>query len=228
MLVLDQRLSRALGALAAGAARCADGGADRRRRPAARRRLRAGGAGARAAPRDAAARACTRRSARARTPWRSPSTAGIDGRLRAAAAARRAQPHVRRLRPRSRRDRESRHPVRGGRRTSRALTPSAWRCRSRPYEQQLWQFRRQLLGWFSGLLLALLVTLAALLRWVLAPLRRMEREIHAVEEGRSETLGAGYPRELAGVAGNLNALLHRGAQARRRATATRSAISPTA
>ena len=76
-----------------------------------------------------------------------------------------------------------------------------------PYEQQLWQFRRQLLGWFSGLLLALLVTLAALLRWVLAPLRRMEREIHAVEEGRSDTLGAGYPRELAGVAGNLNALL---------------------
>ena len=68
-------------------------------------------------------------------------------------------------------------------------------------------FRRQLLGWFGGLLLALLVTLAALLRWVLAPLRRMEREIHEVEEGRSETLGAGYPRELAGVAGNLNALL---------------------
>ena len=76
-----------------------------------------------------------------------------------------------------------------------------------PYDEQLWQFRRQLLGWFSGLLLALLVTLAALLRWVLAPLRRMEREIHAVEEGRSDTLGAGYPRELAGVAGNLNALL---------------------
>ena len=56
-------------------------------------------------------------------------------------------------------------------------------------------------------MLILLVTLAALLRWVLAPLRRMEREIHAVEEGRSEILGSGYPRELAGVAGNLNALL---------------------
>ncbi len=35
----------------------------------------------------------------------------------------------------------------------------------------------------------------------------MEREIHAVEEGRSDTLGAGYPRELSGVASNLNALL---------------------
>ena len=76
-----------------------------------------------------------------------------------------------------------------------------------PYEEQLWRFRRELFGWFVGLMLALLVTLAALLRWVLAPVRRMEREIHEVEEGRSEQLGAGYPRELAGVAGNLNALL---------------------
>src|SRR5438874_2595549 len=50
-------------------------------------------------------------------------------------------------------------------------------------------------------------TLAALLHWVLAPVRRMEREIHEVEEGRCETLGAGYPRELSGVATNLNALL---------------------
>jgi two-component system sensor histidine kinase PhoQ len=53
----------------------------------------------------------------------------------------------------------------------------------------------------------LLLTLAALLRWVLAPLRRMEREIRAVEEGRNDSLSRGYPRELSGVATNLNALL---------------------
>jgi two-component system, OmpR family, sensor histidine kinase PhoQ len=76
-----------------------------------------------------------------------------------------------------------------------------------PYEAQLARFRQELIGWFIGLMGVLLVTLAGLLRWVLAPVRRMEREIHAVEEGRSETLGGGYPRELAGVAGNLNALL---------------------
>ena len=76
-----------------------------------------------------------------------------------------------------------------------------------PYEEQLWQFRSELLGWFIGLMLALLLTLAALLHWVLAPVRRLEREIHEVEDGRSETLGGGYPRELSGVAGNLNALL---------------------
>ena len=76
-----------------------------------------------------------------------------------------------------------------------------------PYEQQLWAFRRQLFGWFSGLMLLLLAALAGVLRWVLSPVRRMEREIRAVEEGRSDVLGGGYPRELSGVATNLNALL---------------------
>lgn len=76
-----------------------------------------------------------------------------------------------------------------------------------PYEQQLWLFRSRVLGWFTGLMALLLVSLAALLRRVLAPLRRLEREIHEVEEGRSEMLGSGYPRELSGVARHLNALL---------------------
>jgi two-component system, OmpR family, sensor histidine kinase PhoQ len=76
-----------------------------------------------------------------------------------------------------------------------------------PYEQQLLRFRQKMLGSFTGLMSALLLTLAALLRWVLAPTRRLEREIHEVEEGRSEVLGGGYPRELSGVVTNLNALL---------------------
>lgn len=89
---------------------------------------------------------------------------------------------------------------------SRALTFSVAASLG-PFQEQLWRFRRQLGGWFLGLMLLLLLTLAALLRWVLAPVRRMEREIHQVEEGRIETLGGGYPRELSGVATNLNALL---------------------
>ncbi len=76
-----------------------------------------------------------------------------------------------------------------------------------PFEEQLSRFRQELLGWFVGLTALLLAVLAVLLRWVLSPVRRMEREIHEVEEGRSDTLGAGYPRELSGVAVNLNALL---------------------
>jgi two-component system, OmpR family, sensor histidine kinase PhoQ len=90
---------------------------------------------------------------------------------------------------------------------ARALTFSVAASLS-PYQEQLWRFRRELGGWFLVLMLLLLPTLAALLQhWVLGPVRRMEREIHAVEEGRSETLGGGYPRELSGVATNLNALL---------------------
>ena len=76
-----------------------------------------------------------------------------------------------------------------------------------PYEQQLWRFRQKMLGSFTASMAALLLTLAALSRWVLSPVRRLEREIHEVEEGRAEILGSGYPRELSGVATNLNALL---------------------
>jgi Signal transduction histidine kinase len=76
-----------------------------------------------------------------------------------------------------------------------------------PYEEQLWRFRRRLFGWFTGLTFLLLTTLGVLLRWVLTPVRRLEREINAVESGERETLGDGYPRELAGVASNLNTLL---------------------
>ncbi len=76
-----------------------------------------------------------------------------------------------------------------------------------PYEEQLWRFRSQMIGWLIGLMALLLVTLAALMRWVLTPVRRLEREIHEVEEGRAETLSGGYPRELSGVATNLNTLL---------------------
>ena len=77
-----------------------------------------------------------------------------------------------------------------------------------PYHEQLWSFRRRLFGWFFGLALVLLATLGGLLRWVLAPVRRLEREITAVEEGARDSLGGGYPRELSGVATNLNTLLY--------------------
>ncbi len=76
-----------------------------------------------------------------------------------------------------------------------------------PYNEQLWSFRRRLFGLFFGLTLALLATLGVLLRWVLSPVRRLEKEITAVEEGTREALGGGYPRELSGVATNLNTLL---------------------
>jgi two-component system sensor histidine kinase PhoQ len=65
-------------------------------------------------------------------------------------------------------------------------------------------------GIASGLLLLSLLLLAGLaiaLRISFSPLRRLEREIVDIEAGRREALGTGWPRELAGVTGNLNALL---------------------
>src|SRR2546429_2306428 len=81
---------------------------------------------------------------------------------------------------------------------ARALTFSVAVSLS-PYEEQLWRYRQRLVGWFIGLMLVLLVTLAALLQWVLRPVRRLEREIHEVEEGRREDLGAGHPGGPDGV-----------------------------
>lgn len=61
----------------------------------------------------------------------------------------------------------------------------------------------------GSILLALLLLggLALALRIALRPLHRLESEIVDIEAGRRERLSGGWPRELAGVTGNLNALL---------------------
>ena len=87
---------------------------------------------------------------------------------------------------------------------------------------------QQLFGWFIGLMVLLLLTLAALLRWVLAPLRRLEREIHAVEEGRSETLGQRLSARAERRRRPTSTRCSSGSASASRATGTRSAISPTA
>jgi two-component system, OmpR family, sensor histidine kinase PhoQ len=75
------------------------------------------------------------------------------------------------------------------------------------YEAQLASFRQQMVGWFVSLAVLLVATLAMLLRWLLRPVRRLEREIKQVEAGEREGLGDAWPRELAAVTVNLNALL---------------------
>jgi two-component system sensor histidine kinase PhoQ len=49
--------------------------------------------------------------------------------------------------------------------------------------------------------------MAWMMRRALAPVRRLEQEIAALESGAASQLGEGYPRELAGVTSSLNALL---------------------
>ncbi len=76
-----------------------------------------------------------------------------------------------------------------------------------PYYEQLDRFRRGLAGGFAGVAVLLLAALAALLRWALTPLRRLEREVRAVERGEREQLDDRWPTELSGVVANLNTLL---------------------
>lgn len=76
-----------------------------------------------------------------------------------------------------------------------------------PWYQEIVRVRAWLLSGSILLGLLLLAGLAIALRIALRPLRRLETEIVDVEAGRRELLGSGWPRELAGVTGNLNALL---------------------
>jgi two-component system sensor histidine kinase PhoQ len=76
-----------------------------------------------------------------------------------------------------------------------------------PYQDEVSRFRRQLFGWFAALTVVLLGAQALLMRALLRPLRRVEREIAEIEEGARSELGSGYPTELRGVTANLNALI---------------------
>ncbi len=76
-----------------------------------------------------------------------------------------------------------------------------------PYDAQISDFRRGLLKGFTALAVSLLIALALLLRWALAPLRRLAAQIRAVERGERESLDDRWPSELGGVVANLNTLL---------------------
>ncbi len=76
------------------------------------------------------------------------------------------------------------------------------------YERQVFGFRRSLWGWLAAATLILLAVQGVILRWGLAPLRRVADELLEVENGRRGELSGPYPRELAGLTQNLNALIH--------------------
>lgn len=142
-----------------------------------------------------------------RAGWRSPSSvgAGADFGAPLAPGARRtirmAWPGIGAVAVRSRgiawRDDDGR---------SLALTFSV-ATSMEPYRAQLQRVRTQMFGWFAALALLLLMTLAVLLRRTLAPVQRLEEEIRGIESGAREALSSRWPRELDGVAANLNALL---------------------
>lgn len=75
------------------------------------------------------------------------------------------------------------------------------------FDTEVRGFRRSLWAWFALASIALLVVQGLLLRWSLAPLRQVTRELAEIEGGRRCELTTAYPEEIQQLTGNLNALI---------------------
>lgn len=75
------------------------------------------------------------------------------------------------------------------------------------YSAQVSRFRQTLWFWLGASALLLVILQVLLLRWSLRPLRRISRELHAVESGEQGELEGRYPVELAGFKQHLNRFL---------------------
>ncbi|MGB5579807.1 MAG: ATP-binding protein [Woeseia sp.] len=75
------------------------------------------------------------------------------------------------------------------------------------FNAQIAAYRRQLFGWFSALAFIMLFAIALVMRSLLRPLRQIENEIGAIEGGERKTLSEAFPKELQGVARNMNLLI---------------------
>ena len=76
-----------------------------------------------------------------------------------------------------------------------------------PYTEQIRRYRQSLWGWLGAMGVLLVLFSALALRWGLAPLRRVAREVKAIEDGEQDGLRRQYPRELEPLTQNLNTLL---------------------
>jgi two-component system sensor histidine kinase PhoQ len=89
------------------------------------------------------------------------------------------------------------------------------------FDQEVQAFERTLWSWLGGAGLLLLLTQTLLLRWALAPLGRMAREVRHIENGEQVRVEGNYPSELAGLTHNLNGLME---QERARQTRYKDAL----
>ncbi|SEP86267.1 two-component system, OmpR family, sensor histidine kinase PhoQ [Ectothiorhodospira magna] len=74
-------------------------------------------------------------------------------------------------------------------------------------EDQMGAYRRSLWGWLAGLAVLLLAAQSLALYLGLMPLRRVARELRAMEQGRQSILTGRYPVELKALTDSLNDLL---------------------
>lgn len=76
------------------------------------------------------------------------------------------------------------------------------------FEEQQRNFQRYLFITLFSLSAVLIALLIGLLHWGLSPLRKMETELAALEQGEQSALEQHYPRELQGITRGMNALLN--------------------
>lgn len=75
------------------------------------------------------------------------------------------------------------------------------------FNAQLAIFRQRLFTWFAAVALIMLFSISLVMRRLLSPLRQIESEIAAVEQGKRPALSDDYPDELSSVARNMNILI---------------------
>ncbi len=75
------------------------------------------------------------------------------------------------------------------------------------FNEQVKAFRQNLWGWLIAVAALLLAVQGTILRWGLAPLRRVEKDLFAIEQGKNQHLKDTYPKELQGLTSNINALI---------------------
>lgn len=75
------------------------------------------------------------------------------------------------------------------------------------YERQLQTYRRELWLWLAAAAGGLLLVQYLVLRWGLAPVRRLVNELNAVERGERSEIHGSYPDELVSLTQGLNAMI---------------------
>jgi two-component system, OmpR family, sensor histidine kinase PhoQ len=93
---------------------------------------------------------------------------------------------------------------------------------TRAFARQLADFRATLFSWLLGAAVFLLLAQLLVLRWGLAPLRRLAREVRLIEAGEQPQLEGQHHDELRPLANALNALLR---SERSRQTRYRNALA---
>jgi two-component system sensor histidine kinase PhoQ len=75
------------------------------------------------------------------------------------------------------------------------------------FNRQISEYRQTLWGWLIGLAAILLIVQIVILFWGLTPLKRVVKELNAIESGNQERITQSYPSEILRLTDNINGLL---------------------